>query len=171
MDAEAPGDFIDAAVKGAVRGGLLVRLGEDPAEKGIEPEAGGGGIAGAGDVGLQFSVRVCLGMGADALGDMRELVAEEEGPGIRRDFFRGDGVDIDGAVGLGAADADERAGVFAKAEVPIDLATGGACDFACDDLEFTEIRGGAIAWVGAALHAATVLGRGGWRSGLCFGGR
>ncbi|RYD69614.1 MAG: hypothetical protein EOP84_28135 [Verrucomicrobiaceae bacterium] len=56
---------------------------------------------------------------------------------------------------------------FAEAEVPIDLTAGGACDLAGDDLEFSEIRGRAIARIGAALHAAAVWSCCG--SGLCFG--
>lgn len=169
MNAELLGDRIDPAVQGAVRGGGLVRLGQNPAEEGIEPEAGGGGIAGAGDVGLQLDLRIGFRVRAEVLGEVGEFVAEEEGPGIRRELLGGDGMDEDGAVGQRPADPDQGAGVFAKAEVPIDLPAGGPCDLAGDGLEFAEVRRGAVARVGPRLHAAAVRGGCGlpcrWRGG------
>ncbi len=159
-DAEVSGDGLDALVQGTVGVGLLVGFGEHPAEKRFDAIAGGHGIAGAGDVGFEFVGRTGLGVGSQVFEQVGEFVAEDEGPGVWRDFAGGDGMDVDGAIVDVAADGDQGTGIGSMHETPANLAAGGLGDFTGDCLKLGKVLRRAIAGIRAS-GARPSVGSGG----------
>ncbi len=146
--------------------GLLIGLREDPPEKRFDAIAGGHRIAGTGDVGFQFVGRIGGRVSAELFNEVSEFVAEDEGPGVRRDFLRGDGVNGDGAILQAAADRGQGAFFAADDQPPVDLAAGGLGDFTGDRLELGKARRRPIARIRAAILRPAERG---WRR-LWLGG-